>query len=226
MVGMQAPGMIGVQAPGMVGAQTQQQQKVKSGSLPPGTELPGGLGGSLIGGMSNLKPAGSPGMVMTGMPDLTVAGMPRIGGVPVNWGGTLMLDANRATSKNASGTCEFPLEYAVRNGGQAASGGFRTQWINPAAGSFGLPRNWQSLAPGTERAEREVVALRPGLNALRLALDDMRQVSESNEANNEAGINVNVSGTCTPLQAGAVVPMRNEVIPAPILRPLPKLPQR
>jgi hypothetical protein len=191
--GKLAPAVGGMAAlPAMPGAATTQQQQVMSGSLQPGSQ-PGSGPGPLAGQMR--VPAG-PVITPLGQPDLAPAGLPRLGGQTVNWGGMVMLDAGRSVQRTAAGLCEFDLDYAVRNQGAAASGGFRTLWRGTECP--GWPRTWMALAAGDEGTARERVALRPGLTTLTLGLDDLDQVPESNEANNQVRIQVNLAGSCAP----------------------------
>ncbi|MDD3530655.1 MAG: CARDB domain-containing protein [Gallionellaceae bacterium] len=212
--GKLAPAVGGMAAlPAMPGAATTQQQQVMSGSLPPGSQ-PGSGPGQLAGQMR--VPAG-PVIAPLGQPDLAPAGLPRLGGQTVNWGGMVMLDAGRSVQRTAAGLCEFDLDYTVRNQGAAASGGFRTLWRGTE--SPGRPHAWMTLAAGGEGAARERIALRPGLTTLALGIDDLNQVTESNEANNQARIQVNLAGSCAPTRTLApAAPARPT---APTLRPLP-----
>lgn len=129
-----------------------------------------------------------------GPPDITTDGQVSFNGKASAWRGTIVVDAKDAT-RVAGGQCEFPVKYTVRNAGLSSTGQFGSLWTNnPPTGSFG--RSWLPLAPGGASTQTDLVMLKPGLNVLRLTLDNLNQVSESSEGNNTFPLTVNVSGIC------------------------------
>jgi hypothetical protein len=178
----------------------QQETKTMSGTLPAGTNLGFSLGGSQV-------PA-TP-MSATLMPDITCSEQVRVANVPASWGDTITIDANQATSKNRnnSGLCEFPVEYTVRNIGNFLAGSFRSLWTNSAV-SGKWSHAWGQIAVGGTKTDKDLLPLKPGSNKLKLVLDDLQEIQESNEANNEFHITVNVTGSCgsSTLTAPIVAP--------------------
>lgn len=129
-----------------------------------------------------------------GLADLTGADQLKVGGVPAKWGSAIPVDAKQAFAAKG-GTCQFVMEYTVRNAGLAPTGAFGTVWTNShAPGSWS--RSWGSLEPGKTASQTNVVDLKPGQNILRLALDNLAQVQESNESNNDLRIIVKLNGPC------------------------------
>jgi hypothetical protein len=187
----------GVQAP----LQGQQQQPM-SGSLPPGSRPPGK--GASLSEKNNLQPAMTPPTPMAAKPDLMFTGVPRIGGQTVGWNGMVTLNAAQASGRRSDGSCEFLLDYSIRNTGAAAGGPFRITWGNPAAS--GGNRTVQLLAAGATHNTQDTVVLRPGTNRLNLVLDDRRRVDEGNEQNNRAALTITLSGTCGRTPSARNVP--------------------
>jgi subtilase family serine protease len=132
--------------------------------------------------------------------------------MPVTWGGTLAVDANKAASrnKNNTGLCQFQIEYSVRNIGKAPTGSFRSLWTNDAV-TGNWTRAWSPIAAGGVKSEKDLVPLKPGRNVLQLVLDDLHQMQESNEANNTFSLTINVTGSCgagTGITPPARTPLR------------------
>ncbi len=216
-----APGMLmgaagGSLLQGGAGAPMAKQQ-VMSGSLPPQNAQPPAEGG---GRMMIPSPGGAPLITSaagsTGQPDLAISGSPAVNGMTVMWGGSLQIDASQSVARTAGGQCLFTIDFTVRNQGQGESGAFTTVWSNAAIAGGRWQESWPSLAPGAERRGRASVGLQPGLNALRLAVDDLGQVSETNEANNMGQLMLNLTGSCSSM-------------PAPMIRggglpPMPQMP--
>lgn len=223
-----APGMLMGAAGGSLlqsgaGAPVAKQQ-VMSGSLPPQNAPPPAEGG---GRMMIQSPGGSPLVAsaagnMGQQPDLAIAGSPAVNGMAVMWGGSLQVDAGQSAAKSASGQCLFMIDFAVRNQGQGESGAFSTVWSNTAIPGGRWQESWPSLAPGGERRGRASVGLQPGLNVLRLVVDDLSQVSELNEANNMGQLTLNLTGSCSsmpaPMMRGGGLP------PMPQMPPVRQLP--
>lgn len=164
-----------------------------------------------------------------GPPDITTEGKVIVAGKASAWRGMIVVDAKDAT-RVSGGQCEFPVKYTVRNAGLSSTGQFGSLWQNnPPTGSFG--RSWLPLAPGGASTQTDLVMLKPGLNVLRLTLDNLNQVSESNEGNNAFPLTVNVTGSCGSgpvVRGGATVPSRGGIPPPapPPLRTLPAPPIR
>lgn len=207
-VQLHTPMAAGVEAP-------QQQQQVMSGSLPPGSQLPGGT--SPLSPKGSLQPTPKP---MVAKADLVFSGMPRIGGQTTSWNGMANLSAERADGRRPDGSCEFILDYQVRNTGAKPAGPFRFAWNNRVAGGSGGNRILQVLATGAMRNERDSVLLRPGANRLNLLLDDQRQVDEGNEQNNSATLTLTLSGSCSRKPSAVKAPFHG-ISPAAPIQPKP-----
>jgi hypothetical protein len=67
---------------------------------------------------------------------------------------------------------------------------------------------WGQIAVGGTKTDKDLLPLKPGSNKLKLVLDDLQEIQESNEANNEFHITVNVTGSCgsSTLTAPIVAP--------------------
>jgi hypothetical protein len=173
-----------------MGAQlgAQEEMKTTSGTLPAGTKIGSALEGA---------PAPSTPFSATLLPDITCSEQIRVANVPARWGDSITIDANQATSKNRnnSGLCEFPIEYTVRNTGNFLAGSFRSIWTNSAV-SGNWNHAWGQIAVNGAKTDKDLLPLKPGSNKLKLVLDDLQEMTESNEANNEFHITVNVTGSC------------------------------
>lgn len=165
-----------------------QETQTMSGTLPAGTNL----GSSLAGSQAPSTP-----MSDTLMPDITCDQQVRVANVPAKWGDTVNIDAAQATSKNRnnSGLCEFPIEYTVRNIGNFFAASFRSLWTNSAV-SGNWSHAWSQIAVDGAKSDKDLLPLKPGINKLKLVLDDLQEMKESDEANNEFHITVNVTGSC------------------------------
>jgi hypothetical protein len=215
-VKLQAPGVANLKAP-------QQQQQVMSGSLPAGSQLPGGP--PPLSQKGGLQPTPKPVIAMAAKPDLIFSGLPRIGGQTTPWNAMTTVSAERASGRRADGSCEFVLDYQVRNAGAKLGGPFRIGWNNRVPGGVSGNRILQALSSGAMRNERDTIVLRPGANRLSLALDDLRQVDEGNEQNNNASLNVTLSGSCKRTAATVKAPARGisptvPIQPKPALQPM------
>ncbi len=208
-VKLQAPGVANLKAP-------QQQQQVMSGSLPAGSQLPGGT--PPLSPKGGLQPTPKPVIAMAAKPDLVFSGLPRIGGQTISWNGMATVNAARASGQRADGSCEFMLDYQVRNAGAKPAGPFRIGWNNRVARGTGGARILQALAPGALRNERDTVLLRPGSNRLSLVLDDQRQVDEGNEQNNKGTLTLTLSGSCGRTPSAVKSPSRS-ITPASPMQP-------
>lgn len=195
----------------------QQQQQVMSGSLPPGSLPPGGpMPLSTKGSLQQTPKTAS---LVVAKPDLIFSGLPRIGGQTISWNGMLNLNAESASGRRADGSCEFVLDYQVRNAGAKPTGPFRFAWNNRVAGGTGGNRILQTLATGAMRNERDTILLRPGANRLSLALDDQRQVDEGDEQNNSATLTLGLSGNCSRTVPAATKAPSHTITPAAPIQP-------
>jgi hypothetical protein len=138
----------------------------------------------------------SPGTLapMQGGVDLVPVGSLTIAGRKADWSGAVSLEAKDA-QRAEGGVCTFSIEYAVRNGGNAASGTFGST-LSISTGGASVEASWPGLAAGAQSGRTDSLDLKPGLNLLTLVVDRSGQVKESNEANNQVGLSVSVSGTC------------------------------
>lgn len=209
----QAPVVENLKAP-------QQQQQVMSGSLPSGSQFPSGA--MPLSQKSALQPMIKPMTPVVAKPDLIFSGLPRIGGQTTNWNAMAALNAEQASGRRADGSCEFVLDYQVRNAGTKPGGPFSIGWNNRVPGGISGNRILQALASGAMRNERDTIVLRPGTNRLSLTLDDKRQVDEGNEQNNNASLNVTLSGSCKRTPSTVKAPAQG-ISPALPIRPKPVL---
>jgi len=130
--------------------------------------------------------------------DLTSGSSLTIGGIRTGWGRTVTVNAAAATTRNrnGSGVCQFRVQHAVRNIGQSSSGAFDSVWRNSAVrGTTG--HHWQSLAPGKQIGETDMLMLKPGINRLTLQIDPSHRLKEINRANNQNTLTVNLTGSCS-----------------------------
>jgi hypothetical protein len=209
---LQAKGNVRIQAQMEAGVQAPlqgQQQQPMSGSLPPGSPPPGK--GASLSEKNDPRLAMKPPTPVAAKPDLVFTGVPRIGGQTIGWNGMVTLNAARASGRRTDGSCEFLLDYSIRNAGTAPGGPFRITWGNRAAN--GGNRTVQLLAAGAMRNERDTVVLRPGSNRLNLVLDDQRRVDESNEQNNSAALTITLSGNCGRTPSARSVPPTTPIRP-------------
>lgn len=154
--------------------------------IPGGPVLPPAAQGQAAG--QNLPPA------QVQLPDLTSRPMVGVAGKPVPWGGTVAIKSDQARAR-ANGRCLVAFEHFVRNAGGAATGAFKRRWRNDAtAGS--ASGVYQPVAPAKFVRRIDTLELSPGTNHLRLALDSMNQVAESDEGNNLFDVTVQVAGDC------------------------------
>jgi hypothetical protein len=94
------------------------------------------------------------------------------------------------------------FEHFVRNAGGAATGAFKRRWHNDAtAGS--ASGVYQPVAPAQFMRRVDTLELLPGTNHLRLALDSMNQVAESDEGNNLFEVTVQIAGDCGSAESKA-----------------------
>jgi hypothetical protein len=156
-------------------------------------------------------------------PDITAASQVTIANRPADWNAPVMLDARDAL-RAANGVCLFTLRYTARNIGVAPAGAFSSTLASSAVPGPS-ERLWPGLAPAAASAQSDVVSLKPGLNTLTLWLDQKNEIQESNEANNQSRLQVNLTGTCDataravrPGTAVAAVPV-NPVTGLPAVRP-------
>jgi hypothetical protein len=150
--------------------------------------------------------------------DITANDQITIGGKPVRWQGTLNLDAKDA-QRTANGLCAFSAQYAARNIGAGAAGGFRSSWTNSAV-TGSVDREWTGMAAGMGATQTDTINLKPGSNLLTLSLDSKMQLKESNENNNQFRVTVNVTGQCgaTPVTALPAATPKLPVAQQPVRR--------
>lgn len=169
----------------------------------------------------NSGPARATGTAMAkGPPDITSDPRVVVAGKTAAWGGTVLVDAKRATSV-AAGQCEFAIRHTARNAGMSPAGRFGSLWTNnPATGKF--RRSWLPLPPGGASTQTDLVMLKAGRNTLRLTLDDTNQVGETNEKNNVFRITVNVTGHCgtdpARVKPSSPLPAKIPRVPVPPVR--------
>lgn len=145
-----------------------------------------------------------PAAVPLAPPDITSEGGVVVAGKATAWRGMIAAEAKDAI-RVAGGQCEFPVQYIVRNIGLSPTGPFGSLWQNtPPTGTFS--RSWLPLAPGGTSKQTDLVMLKPGLNLLRLTLDNAKQVAESNEGNNEFQVSVSLNGICGGTEAVRGIP--------------------
>lgn len=111
----------------------------------------------------------------------------------VAWGGTLKLTRADAFAVS-NGRCAFNIIYDVANLGAAAASGFANRLA-----SNGTPIGVQSQLALDAHSEKLINAqayLIPGANLVSLKVDADNKIDESNEANNEVSVNVQVDSAC------------------------------
>jgi hypothetical protein len=184
----------------------------------PAPASPGGASGSDARAIERAK---APPVTGAAQPDITSAAQLVIGGTTAQWGSSVAVDAQQAHSA-ANGVCEVPIKHTARNVGQGAAGPFSSIWKNGnVPGSWS--RVWKPIPTGGADTQIDLVRVRPGTNVLSLTLDDMGQLSESNEANNQFRLMVNVTGSCGPAP-GIVPPPGGSQPGAPATQRLPSMP--
>jgi len=169
----------------------QGQQKVMSGSLPPGSQ-PGGATGQRN---LNTTPAAAPQMSAKPLakPDLVVAQQLQINGLNATWGSSIALNCQQLQPAG-NGLCKASITYTIQNSGAASAAAFSSI----LSGSTAQPQQWAGIGPKTSQTRTEQVVLRPGLNSLTLHLDQAGQLDELSKTNNQARLQVMLNGTCQP----------------------------
>lgn len=164
---------------------------------------------------------------LAALPDLSLTPQVMIGNRMVNWGGTVSLQGNEVASTRGGG-CEATIQTTLINYGTGASGPFESVW--KIAGARALSNTSMGLPPGGTDIQRNVLQVRPGMNVLELAIDASGRVQESNEANNQYRLVVNLASDCmmpvrtlpAPASGPAVLPpTQRETVPPPVRLPLP-----
>ena len=140
------------------------------------------------------------------------------------WGTTLTLHAADAFL-TSNGKCAFNIIYDMANIGAAASGSFVNQLLGGT--TVISQQSGLSLDKGKTSMIMTQAYLFPGRNELRLLIDSSHNVNESNEANNEMSLIVNVDATCKPALATPPVvtapvvkpPVTTTVVTPPVVKP-------
>ncbi|MBD3797595.1 MAG: hypothetical protein IE887_07625 [Campylobacterales bacterium] len=127
-------------------------------------------------------------------PDITVFGAPKIAGKKVQWGRSIKLNSSTDKLKKVDGFCEVPVDYVIYNSGTDAANTFRINWN--VSGVVFVTRNLSSLTSNMKRNEKDTFMVKPGRNMIKLKLDDLNQLKESNEANNEFKLTIELTGDC------------------------------
>lgn len=154
------------------------------------------VGGQPVVPSPTLKPGTGPAMPVPpkGLPDITSAQQITIGSTAAQWGTIVTVDAKEALSAQ-NGICQFAVQHTARNIGLAPTGPFDSLIKSgPAPGSSA--RTWGSLSPGSQDTQKDMVALKPGMNDVQLAIDHPGKVQEVSETNNQFRVRVSVTGTC------------------------------
>ncbi len=128
-------------------------------------------------------------------PDLTSQHGINLGGHPSPWGGTIALSAAEAIS-TSGGACVYRYDYDAENVGTVPGGPFASRLHDGAA--FLAENKDLSLAAGATQHVGGHLRLKPGSHVVRVFLDEAKQVTESDEANNQRRVRVVVKGDCGP----------------------------
>jgi hypothetical protein len=131
----------------------------------------------------------------TGLPDLTSSPQVRVAGKYLaGWGQTITVSSSDARGMH-NGVCDFAVQHELRNLGTAASGVLSSRWLdqqNPVT----LTSTYPPIPAGGTVQRTDTLPLKPGLNQLTFALDNLDQVKEANESNNIFHLTINVGGNC------------------------------
>jgi hypothetical protein len=132
-------------------------------------------------------------MAKVAMPDLQTKPGIEIGGVKGAWGGMINVNANQAV-ETSNGACLFKYLIDLQNLGTAATGPFEYRL---RAGTWSIVQGHPGLAPNTSGKGQGKIALKPGIQDVVVAVDNMNKISETNEQNNiPKALKVNVVGNC------------------------------
>jgi len=133
------------------------------------------------------------------LPDLSFVRQFTFGNITVtNLAAPIELDARNA-SQLSDGLCSFVVKWSVYNGGDAATGRFRSSWSNTSVPGT-VDRQWDSIAAGSNSAQSDTLRLKPGRNILTISLDPTYEIKEKTIDNNRANMVVNLTGSCSPAQ--------------------------
>jgi hypothetical protein len=154
-------------------------------------------------------------------PDVTAADSVTIVGKiqkqMANWNSLAMVDTKDAVS-TANGLCAFSVQYMLRNLASGKAGSFKSAWTNNATMQT-VERTWGSIAPNSvSPPTTDSIWLKPGQNLLTLDIDKAGSVKETNEANNQFRVTINVTGNCSATAVTA--PVGGKAAPA-----FPAIPQ-
>jgi hypothetical protein len=155
------------------------------------TEIPGGP--ITPSAASKAQSPDAP-QLTSALADITSRPMVGVAGKPVNWGGSVSIAAIQARSRS-NGYCHVAFEHFARNAGSMPTGAFKRRWHNDAAPGAATGA-YPPIAAGQYLRRVDTLALAPGVNRLRLALDSMNEVQEAQENNNLFEITVKVEGDC------------------------------
>jgi hypothetical protein len=131
-----------------------------------------------------------------GLPDLTSASQVRVAGkYQVGWGESITVKASDARRMH-NGLCDFAIAHDLLNTGTAGAGAFSRRWLNQQ-NPVTFTATYPPVPAGGSVSRVDTLGLRPGVNRLILALDNLDQVKESNEKNNLFRLVIEVTGSCS-----------------------------
>jgi len=127
------------------------------------------------------------------LPDLSSYPGIEIGGLKVNWGDTIILDASSATEMYKD-MCVFPYKVDIWNLGNAHTGAFQYRL---KSGQWSILEGHPGLSAGAFTQAQGHVGLKQGKQLVVIGLDNMNQIVESNENNNiPNAVTVKLKGNC------------------------------
>lgn len=127
------------------------------------------------------------------LPDLSTHPGIEVGGLHVNWGQTIILDAGSATGTH-EGMCVFPYKVDIWNLGTAHTGAFQYRL---KSGPWSILEGHPGIAAGGFTQAQGHIGLKPGKQKVLIGLDNMNQIAELNENNNiPQAVTVKLKGNC------------------------------
>ncbi len=147
---------------------------------------------------------------VSGKPDLMVVPQVRIGNSAAQWGSTINL-TNQQVQSAGNGFCSTTITYMVKNNGSAEAPAFSSTLLSSSATNRPLPQQWNAIAQGTSLSKTEQVLLRTGQNSLTLQINQVGQVDELNKANNQASLQIILSGVCQPIYQQQQQPVQRQL---------------